>query len=79
MPLPHRRLRQVDVKAEQYERHVQRLEQERDQWEARYEVCVLFVLRHASHPTTASSQEMLAKYQASQKELNELVASMESI
>lgn len=32
------RLRQVDVKAEHFERHVQRLEQERDAWEKKYEV-----------------------------------------
>lgn len=32
------RLRQVDVKAEHFERQVQRLEQERDQWEKKYEV-----------------------------------------
>ncbi|CCL99690.1 uncharacterized protein FIBRA_01711 [Fibroporia radiculosa] len=31
------RLRQVDVKAEHFERQVQRLEQERDQWEKKYE------------------------------------------
>lgn len=32
------RLRQVDVKAEHFERQVQRAEQERDQWEQKYEV-----------------------------------------
>lgn len=32
------RLRQVDVKAEHFERQVTRLEQERDQWEKKYEV-----------------------------------------
>ena len=32
------RLRQVDVKAEHFERQVQRVEQERDQWEKKYEV-----------------------------------------
>jgi tropomyosin len=30
-------LRSVDVKAEHFERQVQRIEAERDQWEARYE------------------------------------------
>jgi hypothetical protein len=34
------RLRQVDVKAEHFERQVQRLEQERDAWEKKYEVCL---------------------------------------
>lgn len=32
------RLRQVDVKAEHFERQVQRAEQERDLWEQKYEV-----------------------------------------
>ncbi len=32
------RLRQVDVKAEHFERQVQRAEQERDAWEQKYEV-----------------------------------------
>lgn len=32
------RLRQVDVKAEHFERQVTRLEQERDEWEKKYEV-----------------------------------------
>ena len=31
------RLRQVDVKAEHFERQVQRVEVERDQWEKKYE------------------------------------------
>ena len=35
------RLRQVDVKAEHFERQVQRIEQERDQWEKKYEVISL--------------------------------------
>ena len=35
------RLRQVDVKAEHFERQVQRAEQERDAWEKKYEVCCL--------------------------------------
>ena len=39
----HNRLRQVDVKAEHFERQVQRLEQERDQWEKKYEVGLEFL------------------------------------
>jgi tropomyosin len=31
------RLRQVDVKAEHFERQVQRAEQERDEWEKKFE------------------------------------------
>lgn len=34
---PVRRLRQVDVRAEQVERQLQGMEQERDQWERKYE------------------------------------------
>jgi len=33
----NRRLREVDVKAEQFGHQVQRLEQERDRWEQKYE------------------------------------------
>jgi tropomyosin len=46
--VPHlgRRLRQVDVKAEHYERQLQRVEQERDEWTKKYEVCVNV---HPSH------------------------------
>lgn len=32
------RLREVDIKAEHFERQVQRLEQEREEWEKAYEV-----------------------------------------
>lgn len=38
-------MRQVDVKAEHFERQVQRLEQERDAWEKKYEVSVAFYSR----------------------------------
>lgn len=34
---PHGRLRQTDVKAGHFERKVQALESERDQWESKYE------------------------------------------
>ena len=34
------RLRQVDVKAEHFERQVQRAEQEREAWEKKFEVCL---------------------------------------
>lgn len=45
------RLRQVDVKAEHFERQVQRAEQERDQWEQKYEVWFMRCWSHgvASH------------------------------
>lgn len=35
--LTHRRLRQTDVKSGHYERKVQALEAEREQWESKYE------------------------------------------
>jgi tropomyosin len=54
------RLRQVDVKAEHFERQVQRVEQERDQWERKYE-------------------EAQERYQASKRELDEVVQQMESL
>ncbi len=37
------RLRQVDIKAEHFERQVQRVEQERDDWTRRHEVCALTI------------------------------------
>ncbi|KAE9399926.1 hypothetical protein BT96DRAFT_993558 [Gymnopus androsaceus JB14] len=58
--LPIYLLRQVDVKAEHFERQVQRMEQERDAWEKKYE-------------------ESEARYQASKKELDELVLQMEGL
>lgn len=46
------RLRQVDIKAEHFERQVQRVEQERDTWTNKYEVCVTITgrcIRLVSH------------------------------
>lgn len=43
------RLRQVDVKAEHFERQVQRVEAERDQWEKKYEASVLHVTIFIDH------------------------------
>lgn len=54
------RLRQVDVKAEHFERQVQRLEAERDSWEKKCE-------------------DVQALYQASKKDLDDLVRSMQEI
>jgi hypothetical protein len=42
------RLRQVDVKAEHFERQVQRVEQERDMWEKKYEVRYEFNCDHVA-------------------------------
>ena len=48
------RLRQVDVKAEHFERQVQRVEQERDAWEKKYEVR-LFIFPLDSLPLLAKT------------------------
>ena len=124
--LPTCRLRQVDVKAEHFERQVQRAEQERDEWEKKHGVsgrggvikretggrtrCLLVILfgldipcapglansdrlvtacsdsddiiiiterfADAFHPTP---QEAVEKYQQSKRELDEVVAQMESL
>ena len=47
-----RRLRQVDVKAEHFERQLQRAEQERDQWESKCEV------RLVNHPSRCPFQPL---------------------
>jgi len=74
------RLRQVDVKAEHFERQVQRAEQERDQWEQKYEVIVARPMLVLSHSFSCLSfQEMQVKYRGAQGELDELVKSMEGI
>jgi tropomyosin len=43
------RLRQVDVKAEHFERQLQRAEQERDAWEKKFEVCFVSYPRNRNH------------------------------
>ena len=54
------RLRQVDVKAEHFERQLQRAEQEREAWEKKYEVCCLlpsesrFIILIKCHPFNAN-------------------------
>ena len=72
------RLRQVDVKAEHFERQVQRIEQERDQWEKKYEVIFLGSCT-SRRLIDVSSQESEDKLKQSKKELNELVESMGNI
>ncbi|KZV99277.1 hypothetical protein EXIGLDRAFT_668686, partial [Exidia glandulosa HHB12029] len=57
--------RVIDVKLEHSERQVQRLEQERDKWEQKYE----------ARPT----QEAQERFKASQKELDELARSLENL
>ena len=71
------RLRQVDVKAEHFERQVHRAEQERDQWEQKYEVCI--------HSFSLSPcvdyllQALNVQYKQSQNELDELNISLGSL
>ncbi|KAN0088603.1 hypothetical protein V8E55_005660, partial [Tylopilus felleus] len=60
------RLRQVDVKAEHFERQVQRVVQERDQWEKKYEASA-----------TCASHGIASHYNGAQGELDELVKNME--
>lgn len=53
------RLRQVDVKAEHFERQVQKLEQERDAMEAKYDVgfSLLIPAQTHQHPFIGSTRE----------------------
>jgi hypothetical protein len=58
------RLRQVDVKAEHFERQVSRAEQERDEWEQKHSVSppfdyvehLLMILRRLSRSTSNPSE-----------------------
>jgi hypothetical protein len=55
------RLRQVDVKAEHFERQVQRVEQERDEWERKHGVCRLVYYRSSiADKFQGSSREVSA-------------------
>ena len=82
--LPYR-LRQVDVKAEHFERQVSRIEQERDDWERKHGVSKLFSSKWRSRSSsmdlhlTCDFQEAVEKYQQSKRELDEVVAQMESL
>ena len=81
--IPHLcgRLRQVDIKAEHFERQVQRVEQERDDWTKRYEVCATIISPPRGHLADClpRAQDMDTKYRASKAELDELVANMEGL
>ena len=73
------RLRQVDVKAEHFERQVQRVEQERDSWEKKYEVRLLFFFYRTHFNICCGLQDAQEKYKKSQAELQELVVTMEGL
>ena len=71
------RLRQVDVKAEHFERQVQRVEAERDAFEKKYEdsqeVRLLTVSAYSSDVMAVIEQ----RYMASKRELEEVVQQLE--
>jgi len=70
----------VDVKAEHFERQVQRVEQERDTWEKKYEVRAEHGRsRMLSRFSLRILQEAQAKYRESKAELDELVQNMEGL
>lgn len=77
------RLRQVDVKAEHFERQLQRAEQERDAWEKKYEVSAQIVTigRRISSQCifVTRLQEAEDKLRKSKAELDDLVQSMGSL
>lgn len=66
------RLRQVDVKAEHFERQVQRIEAERDSWEKKFVPCVRSVVPRANcQPSsgTKSRRRSTSRPSASSKRL----------
>jgi tropomyosin len=79
--VPHRcgRLRQVDIKAEHFERQVQRVEQERDDWMKRFEVCATSHFSPRLADCLPCEQEMESKYRTSKADLDELVSNMEGL
>ena len=66
MPHLRVRLRQVDIKAEHFERQVQRVEQERDDWTRRYEVCAA-AIKTRCIPSTYYNIASLTVYFARRK------------
>ena len=74
-----RRLRQVDVKAEHFERQVQRVEQERDMWEKKYEVRLLCPIGSRSHLSLTIIQEAEERHRKTKTELDELIHSMQDL
>jgi len=65
------------IRSENHERHVRRLEQERDAMEAKYEVCIAW--HFACVQKLNSPQEAVKEYKASQAELDALVQNLESL
>ena len=79
------RLRQVDIKAEHFERQVQRVEQERDGWTTRYEVCATTIKSRFNPPQyrladcVFHAQNLETDHRKTKAELDELVANMEGL
>ena len=67
------------MKAEHFERQVQRLEQERDQWEKKYEVRKGLAPKFLHNAHVQVPQEAEAKFRESKKELDELIQQMDSL
>ena len=68
------RLRQVDIKAEHFERQVQKLEGEVQSWELKYEVRI--IIQPPSHRPEVSVQTAREETNKLKKELAELEASL---
>jgi tropomyosin len=80
MPHLHVRLRQVDIKAEHFERQVQRVEQERDEWTRKHEVCATTIKpQYRLADCVFHAQEMETKHSKAKADLDELVANMEGL
>jgi tropomyosin len=73
-----RRIRELDTKAEHYERQIHRLEQERDEMEKKYEVRHSSYVNEPDRPLTFQ-QDAVKKYQTSQAELDALVRNLDSL
>ena len=67
------------MKAEHFERQLQRAEQEREAWEKKFEVSLSPTLGIAIIIIMTIYQDSEAKYRKSQKELEELEASMQDL
>jgi hypothetical protein len=79
------RLRQVDIKAEHFERQLSRAVEERDAMEKKYDVSLDWATLFRPHLPNCSSrstfdvQETLAKLNESKSELDKLVQGLDSL
>jgi uncharacterized protein YhaN len=84
MPHLRVRLRQVDIKAEHFERQVQRVEQERDGWTTKYEVCATTIMSRCNPQFRLAdcvfhAQNLETEHKKTKAELDDLVANMEGL